>query len=133
MAILLQIHSDLRWLIVILAAVALVKFLAGWLRDASFGRFDRILGAAFNGLIDLQAALGLILLLWNGLAQKAGFPLYRLEHMGVMLAAAVVAHLGSRWKKSGDKIRFRNSFLLILIVLGLIVLGVARLPGGWSR
>lgn len=133
MILLLQIHSEIRWLIVIVAVVTLVKFLIGWLRDGSFKKFDRILGAAFSGLLDLQGTLGLVFLLWNGLVDGAGFPRHRLEHTGVMIAAMVVGHLGARWKNTEDKIRFRNSFLMILGVLALVFLGVASLPGGWGR
>ena len=133
MKILLQIHSDIRWLIVVVAVVALVKFLAGWLSNGSFKKIDRILGAAFSGLLDLQGTLGLVFLLWNGLVDEAGFPRHRLEHTGVMIAAMIVGHLQARWKNAEDKIRFRNSFLMILGVLALVFLGVADLPGGWTR
>jgi hypothetical protein len=133
MKLLMQIHSDLRWLIVIVAAAGLVRFLAGWLGNGSFKKIDRVLGAAFAGLIDLQAMLGLVFLFWNGLVDGAGFPRHRLEHTAAMIAAMVLAHMGNRWKKAADRIRFRNSFLTILGVLVLIYLGVASLPGGWTR
>lgn len=133
MQILLQIHSDIRWLTVIVAASALVKFLIGWLASGSFKKFDRILAAAFSGLMDLQATLGLVFLLWNGLVDGAGFPRYRLEHMGIMIAAVFLGHLQARWKNADDRTRFRNTFLLILGALVLVFVGVAVLPGGWNR
>jgi hypothetical protein len=89
--------------------------------------------AGFTGLIDLQVLLGLIYLLWSGLGTGAGFPSFRIEHMAIMLVAAVVAHLGALWKKSEDKIRFRNSLFIIIDTLIIILLGLARLPGGLSR
>jgi len=133
MQILLQIHSDTRWLVVILGIAAIVKFLIGWLGKGSFKKADRLLAAAFSGLMDLQAALGLVFFLWNGLATEIGFPRQRLEHLGVMLVAVIIGHLPARWKNAADAIRFRNTLFAVLGALVLVYLGVASLPGGWSR
>ena len=132
MSVLLIIHSYLRWLIVIVAAVAAVKFALGWWRGGAFKSMDRGLTSGFSGLIDLQAALGIILMLWSGLA-GAGFPMFRIEHAVTMVIAATVAHLPARWKNADDKKRFRNSLFIVLDVLIIIFIGVARLPGGWGR
>jgi len=132
MQILFMIHSILRWLIVIVAIVAAVKFALGWYRGDTFQSMDRGLAAGFSGLMDTQATLGLIAMIANGLG-GAGFPMYRIEHATTMIIAAVVAHLHVIWKNSEDKIRFRNSLFIVLDVLILIVIGVARLPGGWTR
>ena len=133
MLILLMIHSIVRWLIVAVGLAALVKFAIGWLKGGSFKGMDRGLASGFSGLMDLQATLGLVFLLWNGLATDIGFPRQRLEHMGVMLIAVVLGHLPARWKNAGDKTRFRNTFLCVLGALVLIFVGVATLPGGWTR
>ncbi len=132
MNVLLSIHSIIRWLIVVVGLIALVKFALGWLRNDRFAGMDRGLTSGFSGLIDLQTVLGIIFLLWSGLA-GAGFPIYRIEHTTTMLIAAVVAHLPMRWKNAPDKIRFRNTFVVILVTAVLIFAGVMRLPGGWSR
>jgi len=127
MSVLLTIHSYVRWLIVIVAIVAAVKFAIGWLRGGAFQSMDRGLTSGFSGLIDLQVTLGLIYLIWNGLAVK-GFPAFRIEHAVTMIIAAVVAHLPARWKNLEDKIRFRNSMFIVLDVLIIIFIGVMRLP-----
>ena len=132
MEILLTIHSILRWVIVIVAILAVVKFAVGWAGNRPFQGMDRGLAAGLSGLIDLQVLLGLIFFLWNGFA-GAGFPRERWEHMVTMIVAAVVAHLPSRWKTLEDKRRFLYSMLAILGALALIYVGVALLPGGWSR
>jgi hypothetical protein len=130
--ILLLVHSWLRWVIFIVAVIAIVRFLWGWLGGREYKGMDRGLMAGFSGLMDLQATLGLILLLWSGFS-GLGFPRYRLEHAFVMIAAAVVAHLSARWKNAEHSIRFRNHVLLIAISLVLVVIGIAVLPGGLSR
>jgi preprotein translocase subunit SecY len=132
MSVLLTIHSVVRWLIVIVAVVAAVKFAMGWLRGGVFSSIDQRLATSFSGLIDLQVTLGSILLIWSGLA-GAGFPVYRIEHAVTMIIAAVVAHLQARWKNADDKTRFRNSLFIILDTLIIIFIGLSFLPGGWSR
>ena len=127
MSVLLTIHSFVRWLIVIVALVAVVKFALGWRRGDAFQSMDRGIASGFSGLIDLQVALGLIYLIWNGLAVE-GFPMFRIEHAVTMIIAAVVAHLPVMWKNADDKIRFRNSLFIVLDVLIIIFIGVVRLP-----
>lgn len=132
MNILLMAHSGLRWLVLLVAVIAIVKFLIGWLARGQYKGMDRGLMAGFSGLMDLQATLGLILLLWGGFT-GLGFPRYRLEHGLIMIVAAVVAHLSARWKNAGDAIRFRNNLFLIVASLILVLIGISVLPGGLSR
>ena len=132
MTILLSIHSHFRWVILIVALVVIIKFTLGWLRGGAFKGMDRGLASGFSGLVDLQSTLGLILLVWTGLA-GAGFPMYRIEHAVTMIIAAFVGHLSSRWKNADDKTRFRNSLFIVIDVLIIIFIGVARLPGGGTR
>ena len=130
MGFVLMLHSILRWIIVLIGLFALVKFLVGWVRKSDFAKMDRGLQAGFSGLVDLQVTLGFIYFFWNGLA-GAGFPMFRIEHMVTMLVAAVVAHLPSFMKKAENK--FAVGFYAVIGALIIIVLGVYRLPGGWSR
>ena len=132
MTILLAVHSIVRWLLVAVAGVAIILLAIGWLGKKKFSKTDRILVAAYSGLLDLQVLIGLIFLLWTGFA-GAGFPRFRLEHMTIMFIAALMAHFNSRWKEADDKIRYRNTLFTLLGSLLLIFLGVALLPGGWSR
>ncbi len=128
--IILETHSGIRWLLLLIAVVALIKFLIGWLQKGEFKGMDRGLMAAFIGLVDLNALLGLIMLLWRGI-QEGLWNRERLEHAFVMTLVVVVAHGASRWRKSGsDAIQFRNNFIVILITLILIVVGVTTI-GGW--
>jgi hypothetical protein len=132
MNILWMAHSVLRWLILLVATVAIVKFALGWLRGGEFKGMDRGLTAAFSGLMDLQVTLGIIFLLWNGFA-GTGFPMYRIEHGVAMVLAAVVAHLPARWKNAETKIRFRNTLFSVIVSILLVIAGLAVLPGGLRR
>lgn len=132
MNILLMAHSGLRWLILLVAALAIIKYLIGWLQRGPFRGMDRGLMAGFSGLMDLQVTLGIVLLLWSGFA-GAGFPLLRIAHGLIMIAAAVVAHMSRRWQNAEDATRFRNNLFLIVGALILVLIGISILPGGLSR
>ena len=125
-------HSYLRWLILLIGLVAVIRFTYGWLRGSAFTGVDRGLTAAFGWLIVLQAFFGLVLLF--GLAKTGeGYPMVRFEHAGFMAVVIILAHLPARWKNAADDVRFRNALLCVLGALLLVYLGVARLPGGWNR
>ena len=132
MNILLMAHSGIRWLVLLVAVIAIIKFLIGWLRGGHFKSMDRGLMAGFNGLMDLQMTLGFIFLLWTGFS-GVGFPFFRILHGLIMIAAAAVAHMSARWKNADDITRFRNNLFLIVGSLILVLIGISILPGGLSR
>jgi hypothetical protein len=131
MTILLAIHSILRWIIVIVGVIAIVKFLIGWVRKSEFGGMDRGLSSGFSGLIDLQVTLGLLYFLITGFG-GVGFPLFRIEHAVTMLIAATAAHASAMFKNRPMN-KFALSFFAVIATLLLIYIGVAILPGGWNR
>ena len=132
MDLLFMTHSHFRWILVIVLLITFFKFLTGWLGKSTYSNLDNILFKIYSGLIDLQAALGLVFLIWSGL-NSAGFPRFRLEHSFIMIIVAILPHLSGRWKASPDTIRFRNGFFIILATAVLIFVGVVMLPGGLFR
>lgn len=128
MNILLVAHSWVRWLILLVAVIAIIKFAVGWLRAGIYGGMDRGLMSGFSGLMDLQSTLGIILLLWGGFA-GVGFPMSRILHGLIMIVAAVVAHMSARWKNMDDTTRFRNNLFIIAGSLLLVLIGISILPG----
>jgi hypothetical protein len=126
----LTLHSLVRWVTVVVAVAALVRFAWGWWRSRSFERMDRILLASFTRLMDTQMLLGLIFLFGSGFT-GGGWPRQRLEHAGLMVVAVIISHLPAMWKKQSDPIRFRNTLFAIMGSLIVIVLAIAALPQGW--
>ena len=125
---LLAIHSFVRWIIILVAVVTIIKFAIGWAANSLFKAVDRGLASGFSGLMDLQVLLGLIYLIWNGIAAE-GFPAFRIEHGITMIIAAAVAHLPSRFKNLNDKLRFQYSLFAVIGSLILVGIGISFLIG----
>lgn len=132
MQFLVPVHSIIRWIIIVVAVAALLKSIVGYTQKSDYDKTTRILMSSFSGLMDSQALIGLIFMLASGLS-GAGFPEYRLSHTGFLLVAVVAGHLPSRWKEQADTLRYRNNIFVIMGVLALVYIGVATLPGGWTR
>lgn len=126
MGIVLMIHSLLRWLILIVALVVIVKHAIGLVQNHPYDRLSGVLMSVFSGMMDLQVLLGIIFI-------TTGLFIYRIEHALVMILAAVVAHLSAAWKKKDDRVRYRNNLLAVIAAVILIVIGVSVLPGNrWT-
>ena len=132
MSTLFRIHSDLRWLLVMVAILTLARLALGLFGQRPYDKSSRILMLVFGILVDVQVVVGLIYFVWNG-ARHDFWPRYRFEHMAVMLIALFVAHLPVRWRKAPGAIRTRNELLTVIVVLALIFVGVLVLVGGMNR
>ncbi len=131
MTVLLEIHSILRWVIVVVGVVTIVKFAIGLARKSAFDKMDRGLSSGFSGLMDLQVTLGLLYFFITGFG-GVGFPLFRIEHLVMMLLAAVAGHAPAMFKKKAWN-KYAVGLGSIVVALLLVYVGVMRLPGGWSR
>lgn len=127
MALLLTIHGEIRWLVALLAAVVIIKFLIGWLGKRNYTSLDRTLLTGYTILLDINVLLGLIILFFGG-----DFSGARLEHATTMLLAAIAAHMTAIWRRSTDSTtKFRNQVLLVILSLALVLFGVSRLGKGF--
>jgi hypothetical protein len=128
MDFLLTLHGEIRWILALIAVVAIVRFAMGWLRGVEYKGMDRGLMAVYTGFLDLNFLLGLILLFGLG----GGFPAQRIEHAVTMFIAVGVAHSAAAWRKSDDAaLKFRNNLIVVVVSLLIVILGVIRLRGGW--
>ena len=133
MGIVLMLHSIVRWVIVLAAVIGIGRYALVMAGRMPGSKLDRGLMSGFTGLMDLNVLLGLIYLLWSGLATPIGFPMQRIEHAVTNVIAVVVAHIfAARAKKAtDDKSMARNNLLGIVVSLVLVVAAVA-VVGGWN-
>ena len=125
MDFMIELHSGIRWLIVLNFVIIIVKFAMGMMQNGTFGNSDTMLLRVLNGLVSLQFLLGL------GLVFPSKNP-KRWEHMVTMvIAIAVVAMTTGRTRRAvGDANKFRTGLIGTVIATILIVLGVFQI-GGW--
>jgi hypothetical protein len=125
MGTLLTIHGELRWVVALVAAVVIVKFLIGWFGKRSYTSLDRTLLTVYTIILDINVLLGLIILFFGG-----GFTGPRLEHATTMILAVIAAHMTAMWRRStDDTVKFRNQLLLVALSLLLVLFGIIRLRG----
>lgn len=128
MEFILTLHGSVRWLVLIVAVLAVVRFALGWLRKLDYTPLDSRLMLIYTIALDFNLLLGLILLIGLG----GGFPSNRIEHAGTMFLAVLLAHTNAAWRKSDDAQRkFRNNLVVVIVSLLVIFMGVIRLRGGW--
>jgi hypothetical protein len=127
MQILRTLHWLIPWLILIVGIYAIVRFAGGFINDRPFTASNQRLVILFSGLMDLQAAVGLIYFLWIGFS-AIGFPLHRILHGTVMLVAVIIPHFSSRWKNADDSTRHLNNFYLLLTSFLLMLVGLSLIP-----
>jgi hypothetical protein len=105
-AIVLFVHSYLRWLLLALGVAVLVRAIGGWRAGRAWTRGDDKLGVAFLSLVDTQMLLGLVMYFVLSpitaaflAAPRAGMKdhalrFFGVEHLTGMLVAVVVVHVG---------------------------------------
>lgn len=124
---LLQLHSGVRWLVVLVTIIALIKLILGLVQKSAYDTLTQRLMMAFSMLISVQWLIGIILfLVMNSFSVG-----YRWEHAVTMTIAVAVANMHRRWKAAPDATRYRSSLIIVVVVLALVFIGVARLPQGW--
>jgi hypothetical protein len=138
---LLFLHNTLRWVVLLLAAVALARALRGTNGRVAYATGARRAVSFFVMSVHLQVLVGLVLFAVSpvtraAMANMAGAmrdPAIRFfvaEHPALMLLAAVVATLTSVIARRGpdDAVRHRRAAVGVALTLGLLLAGIP-----WQR
>ena len=140
--VVLFLHSWVRWIVVISAAVAVVRAFYGWLGKKSWARLDDQLGLLFSTSLDVQMLLGLILYFFLSPITQAAFKnlgavmsdatlrFFTLEHLLYMLVAVVLGHVGRALSKKATEPVAKHRMAAILFGLATLAILLA-IP--WSR
>ena len=132
--ILLHLHSWSRWFVLLFGLIAVYRAYVGWSGRRPFLSADNGMGAAFSGFMWLQVIIGLGL--YFGLSpyglkamKQAGAMhdptkrFFGMEHVAVMILAAIVAQVGRIVvKKTADSTQKHRKALLYFGVALLLVL-----------
>ena len=136
-AVVLFLHSYLRWIVLALLLVVLVRARSGWRKALAWSQSDESTHKAFVGVLDLQLLLGLLLYLVLSPITRAFFAnvgpsmkvseirFFGIEHITLMVVAVVVAHVARvRSKKREGAARHKGVFITSLVALLLIVAAI---------
>lgn len=137
--VLLQAHSGLRYVVLLLILLALIQSLAGWLGQKSYTESNRKINLFAMISAHMQLLLGIILYFYSpfvraddmGSAMKDSMTRYwTVEHAAMMLFAIVLFTVGhSRSKKAIDALAKHRS-IAIFYGLGLLVVILAIVQSG---
>ncbi len=140
----LTIHSWLRWVVLVLAVVALVRAARGLSSNSLYTDADRKTGLFFMISCDVQLLVGLVL--YFVLSPLYGIKAFQIEginpmkdttiryfaveHIFVMIVAIALVHIGySKAKKAAlDAAKHKTSLIFFGIAL---ILMLSRIP--WNR
>lgn len=124
----LQTHSGVRWLVVMMTIIAFLYLLWGMLQSRPYDKRTHQVMVVWSSLIGLQWIIGIILFILLG-AFDVG---YRWEHAATMTIALGIAHMYMPFKSRPDSLRYRAGLAVIALTMVVIFIGVARLPQGWT-
>jgi hypothetical protein len=136
-AVVLFLHSYLRWVVLGLVLVVLFRARSGWRKAFAWSEADERTHKAFVGVLDLQLLLGLLLYLVLSPITRAFFAspgpsmkvseirFFGIEHITLMIVAVVVAHVGRvRSKRREGAARHKGVFITSLVTLILILAAI---------
>jgi hypothetical protein len=138
----LAVHNIMRWIIVVLALIALIRAYRGWFGKREWSPADRKAGMYFSISMDVQLLLGLILYFglspitrsaiqnFGAAMAEAGLRFFALEHISYMFLAVIVVHIGTILsRKDVDAVaKHRRAALWFTFAVLLILIGMP-----WSR
>lgn len=131
---LLTFHNLLRWPVIILGAIVIVRALSGWLGKKSWNTADDRAGLLYTILFDLQILIGLILYFFasplttaalrnfGGAMSDSLMRFYAVEHIALMLLALGAAHLGRSLSRKATSAALRFKRAAIWYGLSILLL-----------
>lgn len=138
-ATLLVLHSLLRWVVLVAAAIAVVRAFGGWTGRRPWTPLDDRVGRQFVLFFDIQFLVGLILYAGVSPLTRAAFSdfgaamgdsilrFFAVEHALGMLVSLALAHIGrARLRKATDDVR-KHRTAAIFFTLALIIM-LASIP-----
>ena len=124
--ILRSAHSGWRYVVLILLVLALVQALAGWFGKKPYTEGNRKLNVFALIATHIQILVGLVMYFISPLVE-AGIRYWKMEHIGMMIFAAILVTVGNARSKRGDDAAAKHRTISIYFGLALIVIIAAIL------
>jgi hypothetical protein len=141
---LLHLHSTLRYAVLILLVIAIIRALAGWLGRKEFTNADNKIGLVLLGVTHLQLVLGLALYFISPIVSVAlsnmgeamkdpNLRFWAVEHLVGMLIAIVCITLGRILsKRATDPVfKHRKAAVWFSVAFAIIIYMIPWAERGW--
>lgn len=139
----LDLHSVLRWVVVLVAAAAIIMAWAGVFSRSAWTKPNANVGRLFVIAFDVQVLVGILLYAWLSPITTNAFSnmgnamsdstqrFFLVEHLLLMVVAAVLVHIGvARGRKTNATLQPAIFYTIALVaVLAAIPWDRALLPG----
>ncbi len=129
---LFNLHSGVRWIIVLVGVIALVRFAVGMFGKQAYDSIGRVSLSILNVVVTIQFLLGLVLITWKGtLVGTASYWGYALGHAIIMvIAIGTIGATGGRVKRATtDEQKWRTGTIGLVAASALIFVGVLAVNG----
>lgn len=122
-------HQHMRWLVIGLAVITAIKLAISLFSGKGLGRADSIIVRIYGLVASIQFLIGMtqLAMRWSDFGDGLR---YRLEHAFIMAVAVSMVHMTARWRQAPPKIAVRNTMLMVVGSLILIILAILILPQG---
>ena len=136
-SLILALHSILRWIVLILAVVAFVRALIGWLGKQEWTALDNRLGMLLSASMDLQVLLGFILYIFlspltttalrdfGAAMSNETLRYWSLEHILLMIVALILIHVGRATSKVAEEATSKHKRAAIFFGLAMLAILIA--------
>ena len=122
--ILRSAHSGWRYVVLILLVLALIQALAGWFGKKPYTEGNRKLNLFALIATHIQILMGLVMYFISPLVE-AGIRYWKMEHIGMMIFAAILVTVGNARSKRGDDGPAKHRTIAIYFGLALVVIVAA--------
>lgn len=135
-------HNLIRWILLILLVLVLLRAWSGWLGKGSYQKIDKITGGMLVGFTHLQLIIGLLLYFVYSPITQAAFQdmgaamkdsnlrFYAVEHIFTMIIAVVLIQLGRTFSKKAKTDIEKHKKVAIYTTVALLLI-VSRMPN-WN-
>lgn len=122
--ILKSAHSGWRYLVLILLVLAIIQALAGWLGKKPYTEGNRKINLFTLIFTHIQILIGLVLYFLSPLVE-AGIRYWKMEHIGMMIFAAVLVTVGNARSKRTEDGPSKHRTIALYFGLALIIIVAA--------
>ena len=135
--LILTLHSIIRWVVLILAIVAVVRAFFGWFGKKEWTALDNRLGMALSGGMDLQVVLGFVLYIFLSPLTKTALQdfgaamsndllrYWSVEHALLMIVALILIHVGRATSKVAEAATSKHKRAAIFFGLATLAILIA--------